>query len=696
MSLMPSLCAALERAGGDRLVMRAGERPHVLAGDRRHDVASAILSINAVEALAEQILSPAARQELRANGSASEAVHSSSFPHPLTAKAERVGDDFCIELLVSAPAVEAVPPAPTEFEIVHTSYQPETYQPETASVDEPPQVEELRHEEAPVVHAIEDPTPLVYESPIAEVASTPIAYEPRVESVAPAPMLYELPVASIAPASVSYEPPVGSLASDPIPYESPVASVAPAPIPYEPPAAPVATPPTAYEPPSVLPAPGPIPIAERVVEPVRHEQPAPIRQPEVVPVRQPDVTVVTRMQEPVRAPRPVTPANSNLDLSAWISHASDLGATTLYLRAGSPAAGRIDERIQPISQEMVSPTVIEEAVAMFTRGGDGMWEPRGDGEWAREDDELGYVSCRVFADVQGSGLIIQLRPSTSLRLLYKHIPRQVRTACEGNGLVVVAASTEADVEALAAAVADWSGRDRGGYLISLQRRSRSHGEIAGAFVSQRTIAGSDKDFAAAIRRAAQEGPDILLVTGLQSEQPLQAAVLAAAGDRLVIAGVVAPTTVEALQMMAGNDSHVRRAMATSFRAAIGYRSLRRIGGGRTLIQDVVLATSSVCGLLEAGNFTGLARIQNDVASKMRSVDESLARAVTRRQVSLREAAGQAIDRSHLVALVRSQARTSSSGKLALAGGRDVARTAMHHDGDHRVAASGMISGFSRY
>ena len=65
MSLMPSLCAALERAGGERLVMRAGERPHVLAGDRRHDVASAILSVNAVEALAEQILSGEGRHELR-------------------------------------------------------------------------------------------------------------------------------------------------------------------------------------------------------------------------------------------------------------------------------------------------------------------------------------------------------------------------------------------------------------------------------------------------------------------------------------------------------------------------------------------------------------------------------------------------------------------------------------------------------
>jgi Tfp pilus assembly pilus retraction ATPase PilT len=614
MSLMPSLCAALERAGGERLVMRAGERPHVLAGERRHDVASAILSVNAVEALAEQILSPGARQELTTNGSTSEPVHSSSFPHPLTARAERVGEDFCIELIVSLPGeapaspIEPVlnPVASPEPEIAHVSPPPA---PEVPHVEEPAHVEPAHIESAHIEPAHIEPTPVVAEA----------------------------------------------------------------------------------EPPSVrvyVPAPEHVPVPEVVREIPRDPRPE--------PVPQPDVTVVTRVQEPVRSARPFTRSVAALDLIGWISHASDLGATTLYLRAGSPAAARIDERIQPISQEIVAASTIEDAVGAFTRGGDGLWEPRGDGEWVREDDELGYVSCRVFADLQGNGLLIHLRPSTSLRLLYKHIPRQVRTACEGNGLVVVAASTDADVEGLAGAVADWSGRDRGGYLISLQRRSRSHGDIAGAFVSQRTISGTDKDFAAAIRRAAQESPDILLVTGLQAEQSLQAAVLAAAGGRLVIAGVVAPTTVDALRMLGGSDAHIRRALAASFRAAIGYRSLRRLGGGRTLIQDVVLATSSVCGLLESGDFDGIARTQNDVTSKTRSVDESLARAVTRRQISLREAASQAIDRSHLVALVRSHARTSSSGRLALGGSRDVGAAA-HSAHDARVgAAPGMISGFSRY
>ena len=104
----------------------------------------------------------------------------------------------------------------------------------------------------------------------------------------------------------------------------------------------------------------------------------------------------------------------------------------------------------------------------------------------------------------------------------------------------------------------------------------------------------------------------------------------------------------------------------------------------------MLASGSVCNMIESGDYASFARTQNDVAAKMKSVDEALARAVTRRQISLREAASQAIDKSHLVALVRSQARTTTSGKLALAGGRDV-RPADTQTSDHR-----MVSGVSRY
>jgi len=546
MSLMPSLCAALERVGGERLVMRAGERPHVLAGDRRHDVASAILSVNAVEALAEQILSSDGRRELREKGTASETIQAASFPHPLMAKAERVGDEFSIELVVQKP-VEA--PVPSEPEPVVTEVAPVEPEPEPEPV------------------AVVPPPPPVVEHSYSE----------------PAPVHVEAP------------------------------------------------PPVAH------------------TEPVSH----------------PPVTVVTRVEDHrpvVHAMRTLSsPASGErLDLQGWIAYAIGRGATTLYLRAGAPASARIDDRIEALSEDVVDASVLDEASTAFSRGGDGQWQSRSDGEWVREYHDLGSVSCRMFSDHHGFGLVLQMRPHASPRMLHKHIPRQVRTACEGDGLIVVSAPTEAAVESLAVALADWTGRNRGGYLISLQRRSL-RGDISGAFVSLRTITGPDAEFAAAIRRASHEGPDILLVTGPQTELPLHEAILASTGGRLVIVAVVAPTTVDALRILVGQsgldrDAHLRRALAASFRAAVGYRSLRRIGGGRMLIQDIILGSNDVRPLLESADFDGLVSSQRQGSGGMRSVDEALARAIRRGQVSLREAAAHAVDRRHMVAQVRMLSR----------------------------------------
>jgi Tfp pilus assembly pilus retraction ATPase PilT len=583
MSLMPSLCAALERAGGERLVMRAGERPHVLAGDRRHDVASAILSVNAVEALAEQILSSEGRHELRDRGAVVEMIQAPSFPHPLMAKAERVGDEFSIELIVQKSA-----PAPSEPEPV---------------VVEPAVIEQATVEPTPV-------GPTAVEPPVDAAPVEPISYEPE-------PMEPE-PVAVIPPPAFVPPPPViEHFYGDTTPTESPRASV-----PSE-------------------------------------------------PVSRPPVSVVTRVEDhrPVHMMRTLSSptAHERFDLQGWIAAAMARGATTLYLRAGAAASARIDDRIQQLSEDIVDAAVLDEASAAFARGGDGVWQTRTDGEWVRDVSDLGHVSCRMFSDHHGFGLVLQLRPHSSARS-FQHIPRQVRAACEGEGLIVVSAPTEAAVESLAVALADWSGRHRGGYLISLQRRSLRQ-EVSGAFVSLRTITGPDAEFAAAIRRASHEGPDTLLVTGPQTELPLHEAILASTGGRLVIVAVVAPTTVDALRILVGQsgldrDAHLRRALAASFRAAVGYRSVRRIGGGRMQIQDVILGSNEVRPLLEMADFDGLVKAQRQGASGMRSVDEALARAIRRGHVSLREAAAHAIDRRHMVGLVRTLARTDLSKKAA--------------------------------
>ena len=103
-------------------------------------------------------------------------------------------------------------------------------------------------------------------------------------------------------------------------------------------------------------------------------------------------------------------AGERLDLQGWIARAIGRGATTLYLRAGAPASARIDDRIEPLSEDVVDASILDEASGAFARGGDGVWHSRSDGEWVREYHDLGNVSCRMFSDHHGFGLVLQMRP----------------------------------------------------------------------------------------------------------------------------------------------------------------------------------------------------------------------------------------------------------------------------------------------
>jgi Tfp pilus assembly pilus retraction ATPase PilT len=279
---------------------------------------------------------------------------------------------------------------------------------------------------------------------------------------------------------------------------------------------------------------------------------------------------------------------------------------------------------------------------------------------------VGLVSCWSFTDDQGPGLMIKLRPQKSTRSLHKFVPRKVRAACDGDGLIVVAAATPGDVASIAAAVADLAGKRRGGYVISLRPSGAPRHEISGAFVSQREFSGSDGDAAAAIRGAANESPDVLVVAPPTSEAALREVVHATDGGRLVILAVLAPTSMQALRAIvgrasAGGDAQTRLALATSFRVAFAHRVLQRLGGGRTLVRDLIVGTSEVSALLASGDFSGIARVQREGAMTMTTVDDALARAVRRGHLSLRQAATHAVDRRYLVGLIRAARHAAGGG-----------------------------------
>jgi Tfp pilus assembly pilus retraction ATPase PilT len=349
------------------------------------------------------------------------------------------------------------------------------------------------------------------------------------------------------------------------------------------------------------------------------------------------------------------------DLMRWASDAVDKGASTVYLRAGSLPVVRVDERLDPVGASVLDEPAINQLIGDLEDGGDQSWQRGAEGEWVRVDARLGRVVCRLFTDDQGRGLIIRVQPTAAARGLHRLVPRKVKAACDGDGLIVVSAASTDDALALASSVADLAAQRRGGYVVVLRPDGAQRSQVAGSFVSQREFAPNEA--AAAIRSAVAESPDILLVVLPQAEGTGREIARASEGGRLVIAALAAPTSLQAVRSLVGRgssvgDAQVRLSLAGSFRAAFATRTLRRLGGGRTTVQDLLLGTSEISSLIASGDFAGATRLQRQGLSGMFTVDERLARGVRRGHLPLRQAAENALDRRHLISLVRSAGRTA--------------------------------------
>jgi len=98
--LVDSLLAAIVREDGESLVLHVGERPIVVAAGGPVEVASATLTLQAMDALLTELLHPESLQALAEYGAVETELPPSAIAsgEPFTVVAARGGDDIWIEL----------------------------------------------------------------------------------------------------------------------------------------------------------------------------------------------------------------------------------------------------------------------------------------------------------------------------------------------------------------------------------------------------------------------------------------------------------------------------------------------------------------------------------------------------------------------------------------------------------------------
>lgn len=333
-------------------------------------------------------------------------------------------------------------------------------------------------------------------------------------------------------------------------------------------------------------------------------------------------------------------------LDAYFRAMQQQAASDLHLVAGSLPALRIhgelrklkadpltDEGLRELLRELASPEAWDR------------YEASGDLDFAYELPSVGRFRANYFVQKYGAAAVFRLIPSKILTCEELGLPDAVKKfAFLKKGLVLVTGPTGSGKSTTLAAIIDEANRSRRDNIITIEDPIEFVHEGKGCLVSHREVGVHTRSFAAALRAALREDPDLILVGEMRDKETVALAVEAAATGHLVFGTLHtqnAPKTVDRVieVFTAEEQPQIRSTLADSLKGVVAQNLLRRADGqGRVAALEIMVVTPAISNLIrEAKTYQIPSAIQTGKKHGMQSIDGAIQELLDRKIVDPKEA-----------------------------------------------------------
>jgi twitching motility protein PilT len=210
---------------------------------------------------------------------------------------------------------------------------------------------------------------------------------------------------------------------------------------------------------------------------------------------------------------------------------------------------------------------------------------------------LGRFRCNVFQQRGTVGLVLRVIPTRIRSIDELGLPPVLkRIASEERGLVLVTGTTGSGKSTTLAAMIDYINTTRAAHIMTVEDPIEYLHRDHHSLVNQREVAVDTKSFAASLRSALRQDPDVILVGEMRDFETVETALLAAETGHLVFSTLHTLDATETINRIITvfpphQQRQVRIQLASVLKAAISQRLLPRADGlGRAAAVEVMVAT----------------------------------------------------------------------------------------------------------
>ena len=294
-----------------------------------------------------------------------------------------------------------------------------------------------------------------------------------------------------------------------------------------------------------------------------------------------------------------------MTVEAYIEKARRDGASDVHLVRGLTPRYRIDGSIRemdavPLTAEECLGAARELAGAELSRA-----EAVGELDMA---ETIAGIRCRVNLFRQQDAW------SAAIRLLNDHIPElgelglpKVVSEFPGysQGLVLITGETGSGKSTTLAAVLNQINRNEAKHILTLEDPIEYVYTPDKCVINQREIGRDTQSFAAGLRAALREDPDVILVGEMRDLETIETALTAAETGHLVFGTVHTNSAADSVDRIVdvfptGRQQQIRLQLSMTLKAVLSQQLLPREGGGRVLACEVMKTDGAIRNLIREG------------------------------------------------------------------------------------------------
>jgi twitching motility protein PilT len=293
-------------------------------------------------------------------------------------------------------------------------------------------------------------------------------------------------------------------------------------------------------------------------------------------------------------------SGKTIDIKKLLKSVLAFKSSDLHLVVGSEPQIRIDKELRPLNLAKLNAKDVEEmAYSLIEDKQKKEFEEHNELDFSFELQDIGRFRANYYRTIHGVGCAFRMIPLEIPTLdEYGNPPIFKELIKKEKGLILVTGPTGSGKSTTLASMLHEINITERRHIITVEDPVEFVHKNEKSLFSQRDVGTNTDSFAAALKYALRQDPDVILIGEMRDAETIGAALTAAETGHLVFGTLhtnSAPGTINRIiDVFDGQEqAQVRAQLATSLVAVVSQTLIPRVGGGKVAVQEILITNPAI-------------------------------------------------------------------------------------------------------